>query len=422
MTVAILELNDQALLILSEEGQSHIEPGFARLTATGIESGDTARATAWSNPQNSFNQYWRQLNQLPLPGKQNWARHHGDIAYAQIKHMLESIGSPSNIILAVPGCFTDDQLALLLGLAQAIPVQVDGVIDSALATGLQAQQDSLLVDLQLQQSVVSLITNTNGTVAVSHQEVIPDLGIMYLYNGVARHISDRLIDDYRHDPLHTSEGEQAIYDHLRNWLMQLGWKNEISVSLPSPRGELPLILRKQQISEIIEQRLTSLNAIIEKHPNTKISFAHSANLIPAILPRFAKAEVMSQTSSVDNCLKVQQQIVSSSSTLHRITELKTADKKINKSIVKQRCATHLLFKDHAWPLDKPLSISMQDNQLRLSNSIDNKAAFVAVIEDRQLRIMHQSTSIDMQVPSQCEPGQLLIIAGHRLTLIEVSNA
>ena len=131
---------------------------------------------------------------------------------------------------------------------------------------------------------------------------------------------------------------------------------------------------------------------------------------------------MSQTSSVDNCLKVQQQIVSSSSTLHRITELKTADKKINKSIVKQRCATHLLFKDHAWPLDKPLSISMQDNQLRLSNSIDNKAAFVAVIEDRQLRIMHQSTSIDMQVPSQCEPGQLLIIAGHRLTLIEVSNA
>ena len=121
MTLAILELNDQALLIQSEDGQSHIEPGFAQLTATGIESGDSARANAWKNPQDSFNQHWRQLNQLPLPRKQNWARHHGDIAYAQIKHMLESVGSPSNVILAVPGCFTDDQLAAIIGFGSGHP-------------------------------------------------------------------------------------------------------------------------------------------------------------------------------------------------------------------------------------------------------------------------------------------------------------
>lgn len=422
MTVAILELNDQALLIQSEDGQAHSEPGFARLTATGIESGDSARATAWSNPQNSFNQYWRQLNQLPLPGKQNWARHHADIAYAQIKHIVESVGSPSNVILAVPGCFTDDQLALLLGLAQAIPVQVDGIIDSALAIGLQVQQETLLIDLQLQQSVVSFISVSGSAVTINNQEVIPDLGIMYLYNGVARHISDRLIDDYRHDPLHTSEGEQAIYDQLPSWLMQLGWDSEISVSLPSPRGELPLILRKEQISAIVEQRLSSLNAIIKKYPKAKIMFAHSASLIPALLPRFAKAAVMQQTSGVENCLTAQQQIVASSRTLHRITKLKTTHNKNTKADIKQRCATHVLFQDHAWPLDKPLSITVQDGQLQLANNIDNKAAFVAVIDDRQLRVMHQSKSIDIQIPSQCEPGQQLIIAGHMLTLIEVSNA
>ena len=61
MTLAILELNDQALLIQSEDGQSHMEPGFAQLTPTGIESGDSARASAWKNPQDSFNQHWRCL-------------------------------------------------------------------------------------------------------------------------------------------------------------------------------------------------------------------------------------------------------------------------------------------------------------------------------------------------------------------------
>lgn len=430
MTLAILELNDQALLIQSEDGQSHMEPGFAQLTATGIESGDSARASAWQNPQDSFNQHWRQLNQLPLPRKQNWARHHGDIAYAQIKHMLKSVGSPSNVILAVPGCFTDDQLALLLGLAKAIPVQVDGVIDSALAIGLHNKKQTLLIDLQLQQSVVSLVSTKSGTVEISAQEIVPDLGIMTLYNGVARHISDRLIDDYRHDPLHTSEGEQAIYDQLPNWLMQLGWESEISVSLPSPRGELPLILHRDKIGEIIEQRLVSLNSIIKKHPTANISFAHSARLIPAILPRFSKAEVMSQTSSADNCLTAQQQIVADSKTLHRITTLKIVNGKTKgsrtsakaNSNTKQHCATHLLYQDHAWPLDKPLSISLLNDQLSMANGIDNKAVFVAVIENRQLRIMHQSAQIAMEMPGHCEPGQEIIIAGHRLRLIEVSNA
>ena len=422
MTIAILELNDQALLIQTEEGRSHIEPGFASVTPSGIESGDKAWAMAWQNPQDCFNQYWRQLNQLPLPRKQNWARHHGDIAYAQIKHMLESVGSPSNIILAVPGCFNEEQLALLLGLAQAIPVQVDAVIDSALATSLHAQTETLLLDMQLQQSVVSLISETNGNIVVSEQEIIPDLGIISIYNGVSRHISDRLIDDYRYDPLHTSESEQTIYDHLPAWLRQLGWQNDLSINLPSPRGELPIILHRKEVAIIIEERLASLNGIIEKHPNAQITFAHSASLLQAILPRFSGAAVMSQTNGVDNCLTAQREIIATSETLHRITCLEKAGGESKNVKPKPPCATHLLYQDQAWPLDKPLSISLQDGQLILTNSIDKNAALVVVIKDQALRIIHQSAAVDTQLPRHCEPGQRLTLASHKLRLIEVSNA
>jgi hypothetical protein len=422
MTLAILELNDQALVIQSQDGQSFTEPGFAQLTATGIESGDNARATAWLKPQTSYNQYWRQLNQLPLPKKQQWARHHGDIAYSQIKHMLDKVGSPSNLILAVPGCFTDDQLALILGLAQAIPVQVDGVIDSALAIGLQVEQPTLLVDLQLQQSVVSVIKNTAGATRVSAQEVIPDLGTMNLYNGVSRHISDRLIADYRHDPLHTSEGEQAIYDNLPKWLLQLNWETEISVSLPSPRGELPLMLRNNDIRKIFEQRLAGLDAIIAKYPSAQVSFAHSARLLPALLPRFSRSKVMAKTAAVDNCLVAEQQIVDSSSTLHRITRLTTANEENKKAPPKQRCATHLLYKNYAWPLNRPLSIFIADSGLIITKGINNRADVVTVIENQEVRVIHQSTAIDGNISNQCEPGSEIMIAGHSLTLIEVSNA
>ena len=87
MTLAVLELSDQLLLIQAENGPLCAEPGFARLTPGGIETGESARASAWREPQHSYNQYWSQLNQTPLAAKQDWARHHADIAFAQLKNL-----------------------------------------------------------------------------------------------------------------------------------------------------------------------------------------------------------------------------------------------------------------------------------------------------------------------------------------------
>jgi hypothetical protein len=67
MPLAILELNDQSLLIQAEDGLLYAEPGFACLTAQGIETGESAHATAWLEPQHNYNQHWCQLNQTPLP-------------------------------------------------------------------------------------------------------------------------------------------------------------------------------------------------------------------------------------------------------------------------------------------------------------------------------------------------------------------
>ena len=106
--------------------------------------------------------------------------------------------------------------------------------------------------------MVTGLAKVDGRQQISNQEVIPDLGVMQLYNAAARHISDQLIADYRYDPLHTSDGEQLIYDQLPHWLMQLGWEDEISVTVPSAQGDLNLVLRKQQIAEILEQRLNGL--------------------------------------------------------------------------------------------------------------------------------------------------------------------
>ena len=419
MTVAVLELNDQNLLIQTEGGTLHAEPGFAQLTATGIATGDRARGSAWKEPQHSYNQYWRQLNQLPLPSKQPLARHHADIAFAQLKILHEIAGSPEKLIIAVPGSFSDEQLSLLLGLASAIPTQVAGVIDSALAS-CPYKQATLMVELQLQQAVISLIEENQGEKSIGQQEVIPDLGIMHLYNAAARHISDQLIADYRYDPLHTSEGEQMIYDQLPNWLMQLSWEDEVSINLPTAQGGLNFILRKHQIAALFEQRLGSLNGLIKKYSQASLCFSHSASLIPALLPQFSQAQISEQNAGIENCFRLQAQL--SGRQLQRISRVQIPEQATAVPAKAPHHATHLLHQDRAYPLDHPISIHIKEDQLSLVSAIDNRAACVLVLENHQLKALHQQSELEVQLPEACQPGKTFKIADHSLRLIEVSNA
>ena len=420
MTVAILELNDQNLIIQAEDCTQHTEPGFAQLTANGIITGDSARAVAWQQPQQSYNQYWRQFNQLALPSKQRWARHHADIAFAQIKQLVAAVGSPEQLILSVPGSFSDEQLSLLLGLASAVPVEIVAVIDSALASSAGQDNDALVIELQLQQAVVTRLTKVDDRQQITDQEVIPDLGVMQLYNAVARHISDQLIADYRYDPLHTSDGEQLIYDQLPHWLMQLGWEDEISVTVPSAQGDLNLVLRKQQIAEILEQRLNGLNTLIKKHPGAELSFSHSASLLPTLLPQFAQAGLCKQNSGIDNCFNLQDKLTAGE--LQRISELQAPGKSKTGASKKIHQATHLLYQDHGYPLDQPISLHIANKQLSLVTGIDNRAALVFVVDNHQLKVLHQQEDLQVQLPDLCQVGKTLAVAGHKLRLIEVSNA
>lgn len=420
MTVAVLELNDQNLIIQTEDGTQHTEPGFAQLTANGIITGDSARAVAWQQPQQSYNQYWRQFNQLALPSKQRWARHHADIAFAQIKQLVAAVGSPEQLILSVPGSFSDEQLSLLLGLASAVPVEIVAVIDSALASSVGQDSDALVIELQLQQAVVTRLTKVDDRQQITDQEVIPDLGVMQLYNAVARHISDQLIADYRYDPLHTSDGEQLIYDQLPHWLMQLGWEDEISVTVPSAQGDLNLVLRKQQIAEILEQRLNGLNTLIKKHPGAELSFSHSASLLPTLLPQFAQAGLCKQNSGIDNCFNLQDKLTAGE--LQRISELQAPGKSKTGASKKIHQATHLLYQDHGYPLDQPISLHIANKQLSLVTGIDNRAALVFVVDNHQLKVLHQQEDLQVQLPDLCQVGKTLAVAGHKLRLIEVSNA
>lgn len=431
MSTAVLELNDQALLIKTQDGEVFCEPGYALHTEQGIITGLAAQQQAWLQPQNIYREYWRQLNQAPLPGDQQWARHHADIAFAQLQSLLAKADSPKQLILSVPSTFDDQQLSLLLGLTDALQTSIVAIIDSSLADCLylgeriqESEKQTLYMDLQMHQSVVSQVSFEHRNLRIKAQQVFPDIGASHIFNALASYIRDLAIQNHRFDPLHTSEGEQAIYDQLPDLTRRMTGLSECDLSIASPRGELQLLLRKKDIERRLASRLESLCKLIKKTATTDITFSHNTKLISAVHSGFTEVRELNETQGVDNCFSYQQPLIDQSENLHRITSIQ--ERLINSGrrstdTAPPAPATHLLYQGRAWPLNEPLSIAMDGKRLTITQLVDKTAALVMSINSHGLNIIHRDSATPIELPETAQPGGKLFIGDYQLLLIEVCN-
>lgn len=422
MTIAALELNDQTLLIQAEDGALHAEPGFARLSGDGIVTGEEARAVAWREPQHVYNQYWCHLNQTPLPSRHRFARHHADIAFAQLRKLWQTAGSPDDLIVLVPGSFADAQLALLLGMIGALPARTAAVIDSALAACVDAPGDTLYVDLQMHQSVLTVCRPRGGSIRIADQETFPGLGMLQIQSSVARHISDLLIESYRFDPLHSSETEQAIFDQIPHWLTRLRWEATVSTKLTSPQGEHSCILSRDAIRAQVGERLATTGPFLDKWRGCSVVLSHASGLLTGLVDEFAGAEVSGQTAATQRCLARHEEILDQVDDLYRIRALDRIEPGAAAAapgVNGDHLATHLLCGDLALPLTTPVSVRMADNGPRLTREIDDGAALTVVLRNRTLETLRSDA--DVTLPPTCHPGETIRVGEHELLLIRVGN-
>ncbi|NIP17272.1 MAG: hypothetical protein GWM87_03255 [Xanthomonadales bacterium] len=421
MTLAALELNDQSLLIQADDGTLHAESGFARLTPDGIITGEDAHAVAWREPQHVYNQYWCHLNQAPLAASQRLARHHGDIAFAQLRGLWHSVGAPESLMVAAPGSFSDEQLSLLLGMIEALPASAVAIVDSALAACLPEERETLFVDMHLHQSVLSLCRPQGGELRIVAQEVIPDLGMLQVHNTVARHISHLLIDSFRFDPLHASASEQSIHDRIPAWLTRLRWDDEVADTLASEQGELPFILRRDDIQALVGERLVNLRSFVNRHPGCRLLLAHASGPLAGLAAEFSEADVAGQSAAAEHCLSHHPLILEQAEGVYRITALRLGTSLGPAVENDQQLATHLLSGDRALPLRRPVSIRIGDDGVQLIEGIDADAALTVVLRNRSLEAVHRANGTEAVLPRECRPGEAVVVGGHQLKLIEVQD-
>lgn len=223
MSLKVIELNDNALRVGDDSGILVESPGFALAVDKQLHLGDSAKQQARIQPTHSYNRYLHELSLDPISHAVG-IRHFADIAYAHLLHLAEEAGIDTDVIFAVPGNFTRQQLAILLGLAKQSPFQAIGMVDSALVAAHSAAHAGPLIyaEMQLHQVVLTKIVAADNRLQRESVIQVPGVGSQNFMDLMMQLATGLFIEQCRFNPQHDAESEQQLYNALPLWLKQEG--------------------------------------------------------------------------------------------------------------------------------------------------------------------------------------------------------
>lgn len=364
MSVKIIELNDRAIHVGDETGVILQSPGFALADGSSIVLGEEAERQARLQPTNSYNKFWHELSLDPISHGNNF-RHFADIAYAHLMHLAEEAEIGGDVIFAVPGNFTRQQLAILLGLVNHTPFNVGGVVDSAVAAAALAAESSNIIymDLQLHQAVVTRL-NTHGDHLQAGTTIqVPGVGSQNFMDLMMQMATGMFIQQCRFNPQHNADSEQQLYNELPGWLAEAEDGNlilELRAGETLHTAKMPRESLINSLSGHFKKINEQLAPMLSEH-DTQIMVSPAMAALPgftASLPQQSQLIVLDQHAVSRSALAHQALIIAGDEGVRLVDTLPVAKSKPGDSAKAQRIAapSHVLFKHKAVPI-KDLKIA-----------------------------------------------------------------
>ena len=214
-----IELNDHAITGVSLDRVLFSEPGCAYCEADGVVFGIEAVRSAHMRPSAFYDTYWRGLSEQPLARPTSQYKTSADLAYAQLQRLWASVGSGiTQVALAVPAYWNDEQLGLLLGLAQEAGIPLTGLTTLPVAATRRSYPNYELLHIETGLTTTTVARmSQDGAAALADDVTVLDMGTVQLERSMAEYFARRFLECSRFDPLHDAVSEQAIYDQLNDW-------------------------------------------------------------------------------------------------------------------------------------------------------------------------------------------------------------
>lgn len=245
MSLHVLEFNDAGLRLSDASGILLSSPGYAHVNAKEIEFGESARKRSKVYPLSSYNQFWHKLSLDPFSKPVGNFRHNADIAFSHLQDIARSAELEGDVVLAVPGSFSREQMAILLGLLKQSPMRPVGLVDAALMASIDhAHHESVIhIDLQLHQVVLSKMQRVGTELKRESVVLVPGAGWMNISDNLMHLFTSAFIQQCRFNPQHNAASEQMLLDNLPQWLSEEGGEDAAdNAKLQESRSSLLLRL------------------------------------------------------------------------------------------------------------------------------------------------------------------------------------
>ncbi|MFT5417795.1 MAG: hypothetical protein ACI915_004138 [Gammaproteobacteria bacterium] len=253
MNAAVIELNDQEVRLEKDGAILVRSPGTAIVKGSTVEVGESANRQTRLNPRESYNRFWYQLSQAALRKPSRNARHHADLAFRHLQHIHETAGKPQRLVLAIPGGFTTEQLALLLGITEACGMTTVAIVDAAIAGAASCAAPGSYQHIEIQQHR-TVITSLHVSTEVKRDriEVLDGIGYQKLGQIAVEFLADKFLEQSRFDPLHRADTEQLLFNKLPSWLQALSSQAEIDVELRFRKSQFTAHITRADLIKVLQ--------------------------------------------------------------------------------------------------------------------------------------------------------------------------
>ena len=398
MSLLGLELSDAGIMVaggnparlLEVDGGDTASPGFALAEDTRLLVGKDAQEKARLNPRLFTSHFWDELGTefLTQPGLEG--KNNAELAYAHLSRIWDTVkGKGTEIIMAVPGFFTQRQLGLILGIAKELSMPVKGFTPLALAASSKPSPEHLLLhlDMHLHRIEITLLEQ-NRTLTQKHVETLSGKGIGYLYSAWVKAIADEFVRTTRFDPLDQAVYEQELYSRLPGLLGELRTNPstmfEMRAGSQTYRVILTYDLFAQKGNEIFAEIRQLIKVMVKKKVKSEMPLALEVTHRISTLPHYrdelykipaTRIMVLEPGSAALGVLGLGNQF-SSGATIKGVAYLtslpwqRVAPKDSSPATPRSHppgCPTHVLYGNVAYPLSQePLVVGQgQDSEVTI---------------------------------------------------------
>jgi hypothetical protein len=453
MSLIGLEISDAGIIaaagmparLLELDGQATESPGFALPQKDGLLVGKEAEGKAHLFPRQILNRFWDQLDTEPLEQPAKYApQNHAEIVYHHLARIWQAIQKHGDeVVLVVPNFYDQQQLGLILGIAQELSMDVKGFVPMALAASTIACPGKMLMHLDIHLHRIEVIHLKQGEyLTIEDSAMTAGKGLIHLHRDWVETIAQEFVGSTRFDPLHLAASEQELYDRLPGVLSHLQHNSSMVFDMVDAGTAYSITLKPDLFARKAEAVYEDVCRLVErmrnkhgkKEPVLALQLSHRISRLPGcreILSTLKDTQIieLDRGAAAKGVLEIWQQLSDQRNTeeisffTSRPWQQPRPEYDVKASAeTADMLPTHLLHRSIAYPItDKPLSIGREIDSEMTRVQIDGQASRISPrcctigLRDRKV-VLDEHSSDEIFVDGTRVNGSMVLALGQIIRL------